>query len=88
MNCPNAYKKNGVYFILCKKEDEPDAKSRGTELYHSVCPYQMFCPNTHCYQLKDTFIQCRKLTEEAPMQSEATETAIDTPKTKMRSKGK
>ncbi len=87
MNCPNAYKQNGVYFILCKKEDEPDAKSRGTELYHSVCPYQMFCPNTHCYRLKDTYVQCRKLTEEAPTQSEAQTEDKHIPKKKTRSKG-
>lgn len=67
MDCKHAYLKDGIHYILCRKEEEPDVTPRKDrhKLYHSMCLYQAFCRNEGCYRLKPEYIQCKKLQESA-----------------------
>ena len=44
MQCENAYIKEGVRYILCRKEKEPDIRDQRA-LTHAMCGHQRFCPN-------------------------------------------
>lgn len=91
MDCPNAYLKDGVQFILCKKESMPiqnDHKS----LFHATCPHQVFCQTANCHRMTADWIKCHK---NAPIEPHApareTQEPVPTPtptakKTRQRAK--
>lgn len=65
MQCENAYIKEGVRYILCKKEKEPDIRDQRA-LTHAMCGHQRFCPNIRACTLLPSWERCLKRAENHP----------------------
>lgn len=75
MQCENAYIKEGVRYILCKKEKEPDIRDQRA-LTHAMCGHQRFCPNIRACTLLPSWERCLKRAEKpAQVRGEAAENA-------------
>ncbi len=62
MQCENAYIKDGVRGILCRKLGE--AKDGDiASLAHALCGHQRFCPNERCYAMLPSWEKCTKRRE-------------------------
>ena len=59
MQCENAYIKEGVRYILCRKEKEPDIRDQRA-LTHAMCGHQRFCPNIRACTLLPSWERCLK----------------------------
>lgn len=62
MECPHAYLKQNIDYVLCKKEPEPDGRDLKA-LFHAVCPHQVACPKRNCHLLSANWGRCVKLAE-------------------------
>lgn len=62
MQCENAYIKEGVRYILCRKEKEPDLRDQRA-LTHAMCGHQRFCPNNRACTLLPSWEHCLKRAE-------------------------
>lgn len=60
MECPYAYLKRNIDYILCKKEPEPTRYDR-EKLFHAVCAHQVDCPKEKCHKLSSNWVNCSKL---------------------------
>ena len=60
MECPYAYLKSDIEYVLCKKEPEPNRHDRNA-LFHAACGHQAECPKAHCHKLTASWIKCVKL---------------------------
>ena len=77
MQCENAYIKEGVRYILCRKEKEPDLRDQRA-LTHAMCGHQRFCPNIRACTLLPSWERCLKRAENhSQVCSEAAENAAD-----------
>lgn len=75
MQCENAYIKEGVRYILCRKEKEPDMRDQRA-LTHAMCGHQRFCPNIRACTLLPSWERCLKRAEKpAQVRGEAAENA-------------
>ena len=75
MQCENAYIKEGVRYILCRKEKEPDIRDQRA-LTHAMCGHQRFCPNIRACTLLPSWERCLKRAEKpAQVRGEAAENA-------------
>ena len=75
MQCENAYIKEGVRYILCKKEKEPDLRDQRA-LTHAMCGHQRFCPNIRACTLLPSWEHGLKRAEnQAQVHGEAAENA-------------
>ena len=75
MQCENAYIKEGVRYILCRKEKEPDMRDQRA-LTHAMCGHQRFCPNIRACTLLPSWERCLKRAEtRTQVRSEAAENA-------------
>lgn len=61
MQCENAYVKDGINGILCKKAEEEPKDLRTTA--HALCGHQRFCPNQRCYTMLPGWEKCMKRRE-------------------------
>lgn len=59
MRCENAYRKEGVKYLLCKKAKEPDAKNM-SEVAHAMCGFQRFCKEINNCTLLPTWVGCKR----------------------------
>lgn len=59
MECENAYYKDGIPYVLCRKEAEPDVLDKAGTC-HAMCGFQRFCPNRRCCTLLPAWEGCRK----------------------------
>lgn len=62
MECPHAYMKQHIDYVLCKKEPEPTRYDRD-KLFHAVCAHQVHCPKENCHKLSAGWQNCVKLRE-------------------------
>lgn len=62
MECPHAYMKQHIDYVLCKKEPEPSRHDR-EKLFHAVCAHQVHCPKENCHKLSAGWQNCMKLRE-------------------------
>ena len=62
MECPHAYMKQHIDYVLCKKEPEPNRHDR-ERLFHAVCGHQVNCPKQNCHKLSAGWQNCVKLRE-------------------------
>ena len=60
MDCPFAYEKKNIDYILCKKEPEPSRNDRA-KLFHAMCAHQVDCPKQSCRKLSSNWGRCAKL---------------------------
>ena len=72
MQCENAYIRDDVRGILCRKAEEPKSGDmRATA--HALCGHQRFCPNQRCFTFLPSWEKCT-LRRQRPV--EAAETQI------------
>lgn len=62
MECPHAYMKQHIDYVLCNKEPEPTRYDR-EKLFHAVCAHQVECPKQNCHKLSAGWERCAKLAE-------------------------
>lgn len=60
MECPHAYMKQNIEYVLCNKEPEPNRHDR-EKLFHSMCGHQVNCPRENCHKLSAGWRNCMKL---------------------------
>lgn len=83
MDCRYAYFKDGVPYVLCRKDKEPRT-NRLDEITKCMCGYQRFCPNIRACALLPTWVECQKL--KVPDESESKVIPAVTQKTTKRKK--
>lgn len=57
--CPHAYSKDNIPYILCRREVEPNPNNQ-KEISHSACPHQRFCGTKRCTVLTPMWVGCLK----------------------------
>ena len=62
MQCENAYIKDGVRGILCRKLGEAKNWDMAS-VAHALCGHQRFCPNERCYAMLPSWEKCTKRRE-------------------------
>ena len=62
MECPHAYMKPNIDYVLCRKEPEPTRYDK-EKLFHAVCAHQVHCPKENCHKLSAGWQNCAKLRE-------------------------
>lgn len=60
MDCPHAYLKRDIDYLLCDFEPTPSKADR-TKLYHAVCGHQAHCPKQNCHKNTSSWSSCVKL---------------------------
>ena len=90
MECKNAYRKDGISYILCRCAGEPDAKDQRA-VCHALCGFQRFCPNARTCTLLPTWPGCMRLKaperpQEAAESEREPETGENAPKKSTRRK--
>lgn len=60
MECKNAYTKDGINYILCRRCAEPAAGDI-REICHAMCGFQRFCPNMRACTLLPGWPGCTRL---------------------------
>lgn len=93
MECKNAYRKDGINYILCRCAGDPNPRDMHA-VCHAMCGFQRFCPNIRACTLLPTWAGCTRLKPPAPPQTlqEAAgggmqaETGNDSPKKNSRRK--
>lgn len=62
MQCENAYIKDGVRGLLCRKAEEPQSGDLKATA-HALCGNQRFCPNERCFMMLPGWEKCPKRRE-------------------------
>lgn len=62
MQCENAYIKEGVRGLLCRKAEEPQSGDLKATA-HALCGNQRFCPNERCFMMLPGWEKCPKRRE-------------------------
>lgn len=73
MQCENAYIKDGVRGLLCRKAEEPQSGDLKATA-HALCGNQRFCPNERCFMMLPGWEKCPKRREKPVEAAEAQET--------------
>ena len=63
MDCKFAYAKNGIDYVLCKKEKAPNPQDTAS-VAHAACLHQKWCPHKGCHRLDENWAKCFKLAQE------------------------
>lgn len=92
MECPHAYMKQDIEYVLCKKEPAPARQDR-TAVFHSMCAHQVDCPKKKCHKLSAGWERCAKLAERNQeaynaVLAEMEQTPVEEPKKPTRSRRK
>ena len=59
MQCEQAYQKDGIRGLLCRKAEEPKVGDLKAEA-HALCGNQRFCPNERCFRMLPGWEKCPK----------------------------
>ena len=94
MECKNAYRKDGINYILCRCAGEPDPRDTHA-ICHAMCGFQRFCPNIRDCTLLPGWTGCTRLkaqtlprtAQEAAGSGKEAGAGSDSPKKRTRKKG-
>lgn len=64
MDCKHAYLKNGIQYILCHHEPQPQPNDHRS-LFHATCPFQVFCKTSNCHKMTPEWKGCAKIVSES-----------------------
>lgn len=67
LECKHAYFKEGLNYVLCNKEKEPQ-KTDLKECAKAMCQHQRYCPQVRACALKPEWRECGKLAEKVPVE--------------------